>query len=507
MRIQRSPRFSLLFLGLTFLALVSLGAWQARWEFLTRGVLVDAPLPLVGGGVEWGVNVSLEQYDRAELDDTLAQISEAGFVAIKQSFYFSEDFDWTVSDAWFAAASRYHLTLIPLLDGDPATQFAPPDDPNRFAQWAGAFAQRYGEQVEAYIIWDEPNLTSHWGDQPVNPDEYVALLAAASQAIRTQDNTALIAAAPLAPTTETGPKNLADPLFLQAMYEAGAAAFFDVVAGKPYGFDTGPEDRMVDIETLNFSRVILLREVMERNGDEGKAIWAGNWGWNALPPGWAGQPSVWGQTDEATQQAWTLAGFERAQREWPWMGLMFVENWEPGGAEDDPRWGFSLKRWAAPGLFSRDETIAYPGFHLANEADPAQIFSGGWRFSPEYGADISQSGDRVTLRFWGTDVAVRVRRADFRARFYVTVDGQPANALPRDENGASLVLTAPDPAEDYLAIVWLARGLEPGLHTGTLVADRGGEQWSLHGFSVLDRRDETGDRWGTAVCVAARFLF
>ncbi len=196
------------------------------------------------------------------------------------------------------------------------------------------------------------------------------------------------------------------------------------------GLIDGPAERTVDLDTLNFSRIILLREVMERNGDGHKAVWAGNWGWNALPAGWTGSPSVWGQTSAETQRAWTLAGFDRARQEWPWMGLMFVENWEPLAAADDPRWGFSLKRWAnAETLREADESVAFPGFHLASNADPAQQFEGGWRFSPEYGADISQSGDSVSLRFWGTDVAVRVRRADFRARFYATVDGQPANAL------------------------------------------------------------------------------
>ncbi len=186
------------------------------------------------------MNVSLEQYNPAELDENLAQMAGAGFTHIKQSFYWRDNFDWETTDQMFAAATRHDLTLIPLLDGDPANQFAPPDDPNQFAAWAGEFARRYGATVEAYIIWDEPNLTSHWGNQPVNPDEYVALLAAASQAIRTHDNTAHIVSAPLAPTIETGPKNLADPLFLQAMYEAGAAAFFDIAAGKPYGFDRRP---------------------------------------------------------------------------------------------------------------------------------------------------------------------------------------------------------------------------------------------------------------------------
>jgi O-antigen ligase len=508
MHAQRSPRYSLFFLALTFLALVALGAWQARWDFLTRGILVDAPLPVLGGGAAWGVNVSLEQYSPAELDENLAQMAGAGFTHIKQSFYWRDNFDWETSDRLFAAATRHHLTLIPLLDGDPANQFAPPDDPNQFAAWAGEFARRYGATAEAYIIWDEPNLTSHWGNQPVNPDEYVALLAAASQAIRTHDSTAHIVAAPLAPTIETGPKNLADPLFLQAMYEAGAAAFFDIVAGKPYGFDHGPAERTVDLDTLNFSRIILLREVMERSGDGHKAVWAGNWGWNALPSDWTGSPSVWGQTSAETQMTWTLAGFDRARQEWPWMGVMFVENWEPFAAADDPRWGFSLKRWVnAETLPPADETVAFPGFHLASNTDPTQQFEGGWRFSPEYGADISQSGDSVSLSFWGTDVAVRVRRADFRARFYATVDGQPANALPRDENGSTLVLTAPDPAEDYLALLWVARDLEPGPHTLTLTADRGWDQWALNGFSVLYRPDDTAYRWGMVGWAAAALSF
>ena len=105
-----------------------------------------------------------------------------------------------------------------------------------------------------------------------------------------------------------------------------------------------------------------------------------------------------------------------------------------------------------------------PGFRPAEPADPAQQFSGAWEFSPEFGADIGQSGDTARFNFWGTAVGVRVRRADFRARLYATVDGQPANALPRDENGAMLILTAPNPAEDVIAMEVIARDLPPGPH-------------------------------------------
>jgi O-antigen ligase len=64
------------------------------------------------------------------------------------------------------------------------------------------------------------------------------------------------------------------------------------------------------------------------------------------------------------------------------------------------------------------------------------------------------------------------------------VDGQPANALPRDENGAALVLTSPDPAEDYVTTEQVARGLAPGPHVLEIVASRGWDQWALNGFSV-----------------------
>ena len=381
-----------------------------------------------------------------------------------------------------------------------------------FAQWAADFASRYGETIQFYIIWDEPNLTSHWGNQPVNPDEYGALLSASATAIRTADSDAVIVAAPLAPTVETGPTNLADHLFLQQLYETDAATAFDIVAAKPYGFDSPPNNRTVDNETLNFSRLILLREVMEQNGDNHKAIWAGNWGWNSLPANWAGNPSIWGDVTAAEQADYTIIALERAAQEWPWLGIAFLENWEPDAAEDDPRWGFSVaNRETAVALKTyltqNNPAVAQPGFHLAQPNNPAQLYEGNWEFSPEFGADIGQQpddvllGDKVTFTFEGTDLGLRVRRANFRARFYITIDGQPANALPRDENGSMLILTAPTKTDDYIAIEPVAQNLRPGIHTAEIVASRGWDQWALNGFSVGHQPTNLGYRWGLGALI------
>ena len=492
--LTKKSTLSLALLFLALLALLAAGALWAQHAYLSRGIPAELPLPIYQGIPRLGINVALEDKDAAGIEKSLSQIKATGIRTIKQPFYYTDTYDWQASDALVDAVAAQNLALVPLLDGDPADGFAPPADPNDFAAWVGEFAARYGETVDAYILWDEPNLSSHWGRQAVNANEYAALLAAASTAIRGADSEAIIVAAALAPTSETGPQNLADDLFLQELYDAGVAQAFDVAAAKPYGFDTGPADRKVDRGTLNFSRAILLREVMDRNGDAQKALWAGNWGWNSLPANWRGGPSLWGQTDEGQQAAWTVEALERARREWPWMGVMFLENWEAGGDPDDPRRGFSIAgRETAAALQAYladiDPAIAYPGFHLAGENDPAQVFQGGWRFSPDYGADISETGegeeaDRVRFTFWGTDAGLRVRRANFRARLYVTIDGEPANALPRDEHGAALVLTAADPAEDFITIEAVTSNLEPGQHTMDVVASRGWDQWALNGFSV-----------------------
>ncbi|MDX1686762.1 MAG: O-antigen ligase family protein [Candidatus Promineifilaceae bacterium] len=469
---------------------------------MTRGIPDGLPQPIPYGGVKPALNVYLNQYEGETLAVELEQIAATGIGAVKQPFYFQEPFDWETADRLVNAVGDHGLQLVPLLDGDPAANFAPPDDPNSFAAWAGAFAERYGDRLTYYIIWNEPNLASHWGGEPANPAAYAALLTATAEAIRAADGNAVIVAAPLAPTRESGPDNLADPLFLQELYEAGADDAFDVAAGKPYGFDSGPEDRVVDVDVLNFSRIILLREVLVRNGNGHKAVWAGNWGWNSLPAGWEGAPSIWGQTDPDTQATRTAGALRRARREWPWMGFMFLENWEATGPAGDPRRGFSIagrpaEQALATVAAEMEEGIAYPGFHLAQGEGIGQHYEGAWRFSPAFGADIPQDADvdagdaSATLRFWGTDVGLRVRHADFRARLYATVDGQPANALPRDENGPALVLTAADPAEDYLETEVVARNLEPGEHTLQLLAHRGWDQWALNGYTVAYHRPAT----------------
>ena len=84
---------------------------------------------------------------------------------------------------------------------------------------------------------------------------------------------------------EAAPPNNAfnDLLFLQRMYDAGAAPYFDIMAMQDYGLWSGPTDRRMHPRAMNFGRPQFVRDLMVANGDAHKPIWISEMGWNAVP--------------------------------------------------------------------------------------------------------------------------------------------------------------------------------------------------------------------------------
>ncbi len=526
----------LLWLALLLAALMGLWVVLAAHHERVRGIPRGFPAPVREANVPaLGVNVALDRYRDQEVTSALARVADGGFVWVRQSFTWSQvkedepaaGFQWSRIDRLMRALDDYpQLRLVAVLEDDPPV---PPKDPDQFAAFAGAFAERYGDQVDHYQIWDEPNLAAHWGDGPVNPSAYADLLARTARAIRAADPEASILLAGLAPTTETGPRNLSEVRYLERLYQAGAGPSFDVVAAKAYGFDTGPEDRRVDPSLLNVSRLLLLRQVMVEHSDAGKAIWASHWGWNALPRGWDGEPSIWGQTDEQTQAARSVAMMERARNEWPWMGALIIETLRPdrlppnrsAGDLEDPRWGFAL---VAPEGTPRPVYEALADWaHALPDAAPVggyparsrwATYGDGWcagplaadvdRLSPSTGGGPSSAGptgEPARFRFDGTRLALTVRRGPYRGFLYVTVDGKPANALPRDEQGRAYVVLYDE--RSTLATVPLVTGLAPGAHGVEVVAEGGRGQWPLVDWRVGAAPVRKGTWWKLALIGAA----
>jgi O-antigen ligase len=484
---------------------------SARRQFLTRGWETGFPAPLVDTELPRGcVNAALEQYDPASLTWALDTIAGGGFTWVRQRFAWADiepapgEFRWETWDALVDEAVARDLRLIAVLDTAPAWAGMPPN-PTAFARFAGAFADRYGDTLTYYQIWHNPNLGDAWGGY-ADAYAYTALLTNAAEAIRAADADARIVLGSLAPTVETGERNYAEDVFLEMLYVAGAQPYFDVVAAQPYGFFASLEDRTVGRDAFVFSRAILIREALEAHGDQDKAVWISHFGWNSKPADWPGSTSIWGSVDETTQADYTVAALTRAEREWPWMGVMCVNGFQPR-PETTPRavpdaeehWGFALVGpegelrpvYAALRDWNARPRVATPGGY--NAGTSLADFDGTWTLGPQ-GADIGQSGDRVTLTFEGTGVALTVRRGPYRAFLFVTVDGEPAPALPRDREGRAYVVLY-DPLA-AVATVPLAEHLPYGQHTVEVIAERGWGQWALADWRVANQPDTTGDTFG-----------
>ena len=332
-------RFGAQLKGLTDLA----GGWLRPRLALAPEQVIAPPQPI------FGVNVFLEQEVEASKRELAVRMAaDAGFVWLRQEFPWEDieihgknDFEdrrhepfrsaWEKYDHIVALAETHQLTLIVRLSNPPAWSraagneigtYAPPDDLHDFADFAAAVAGRYRGRVRYYQIWNEPNIYPEWGEQPVNPEHYVDLLRLAADAIRREDPAAVIVAGALAATidldgTVNAGRNLNDLLFLQRMYDAGAADTFDVMAVQGYGLWSGPTDHRMHPRVMNFGRPQYIRDIMVRNHDAHKPILISEMNWNAVPDEIADKR--YGQVDLEQQARYLPLAYQRILEEWPWV--------------------------------------------------------------------------------------------------------------------------------------------------------------------------------------------
>ncbi len=409
--------------------------------FYTRGVATGRaydPMPYTNVN-PMGINTFLnEEPDPAVVERSLDMIRDGGYGYIRQIFGWYEiepqsgvyvDADgrstWEKYDRIVDEATARGLQIIARLEKPPPWAKAgqpnplidgPPDRLSDYANFVEQVVTRYRGRVTYVQIWNEPNLEGEWGGKPIDPLEYVQLLAAGAEAARAANPEVVILLAGLAPTDQTGPANLSDLLFLQRVYDLGGAAYFDIVSVMVYGYGYSPWDRRTDFARNNFSRPVQTREIMVRNGDADTPVWAVEYGWVALPDDWDGQPSPWGEPVSEEQQAEYLAqGYLRAQREWPWMGVMAVWAFRfphPPDAPDqvgNPTRGFALV----------DHDFAPRPAYLALQQRSARIgvngtgsyeISAAQRESIESGEpiDLYVSGERVDLLVSGAGEIERI---------------------------------------------------------------------------------------------------
>ena len=311
------------------LALVFFLLWAVRPTPVL--VVLGPPQQVVTTNPIAGVHTRLtDEVEEWKIQLTLQMVRELGTPWIVEYFPWpylepeKGEFTWGHSDTVIQHAENQGLTVIARLGWVPAWARPDPDEQETtltyldadhyadFADFVAAFVARYRGRVNHVILWNEPNLSFEWGYRPVDPEGYVELLRTVYPRAHAANPDVVVLAGALAPTLEPegSAAGLSDLAYLEQMYQAGAALYFDALAVHAYGLTFQPEASPAP-DTINFRRVELLREVMVAHGDSSKPVYVTEAGWNDHPR-WASS------VRPAQRIQYTIGAYEWARQHWPW---------------------------------------------------------------------------------------------------------------------------------------------------------------------------------------------
>lgn len=230
------------------------------------------------------------QEDRKQLD--LAHSIGADLVRIGVTWHLLEPRQGQYDLAWYVPqldqlvrdAESRNLKILMMLGQTPC--WAAPDyctggqqftwcpraRPTEYANALAFLVRRYGNRVQAWEVWNEPNLTQFWCEES-NPRaaEYVTLLQHAYTAIKQVNNSASVLGGSIAG---------ADTEYLRAFYTSGGGSYYDVLSLHPYSGTASPDDCSNPRWSYSCG-VENVRNTMLANNDR-RPIWFTEFGWSSF---------------------------------------------------------------------------------------------------------------------------------------------------------------------------------------------------------------------------------
>ena len=275
----------------------------------------------------------------AELDAYKA----AGTAFVRTDFWWDQveatknSFNWSGLDTMVNEAHSRGLSIVAELGGMPSWVQSSGGMGNsanvtEYADFAKAVEQRYGDKVNVYEIWNEPNGGGFWANP--NVEHYTNALKAASTALKsaTPGTTVLTGGLTPAPETVSG-SHISAAEFIEGIYAHGGKDYFDAVAFHPYSYPLMPNDPAAWHGWHIMEDDI--RGTMVANGDSGKQVWITEYG---APT--SGTNSV----SESTQASMLQQAVDLAKGT-TWAGPIFYYSYQDrGGSTGNAENWFGMKR-------------------------------------------------------------------------------------------------------------------------------------------------------------------
>ncbi|MBV9359449.1 MAG: beta-galactosidase [Chloroflexi bacterium] len=335
----------------------------------------------------YGFHVQMWQFSQDGKDQTAGLIQQAGFNWAKHQVNWDAvelapgQYDWTELDSIVGTLSKKNVNVLLSLDQAPsfyrsASSGLMPSDPASFGAFTKALATRYKGRVQAYELWNEPNLARETGAGNVSPATYLPLLKAGAQGVKAADTSAMTILAAPSTTGSNIPGQVIDDIsYLQQLYQLNggeAKQYFDVVGVHPSGYSNPPDcnpDTPAcslsgqfnnDPSFFAFHRVGQYRDVMTQNGDTAKKIWFTEFGYCSNPSPPAGYEYCSSLTEQ-NQADFLVRAYQKA-RSLDYVGGMMVWNlnFQLAVGQTDEKWGFGIirKDWSGRPAFNALQAMA-----------------------------------------------------------------------------------------------------------------------------------------------------
>ncbi len=311
-----------------------------------RGDAPDAG-PKMDIGVQFhGVWSDYSDHDRAAILDQLVEMG-ATWVRVDISWAglepdgpksFSSSYTTEVADKVIAMAHERGLKVLGMLwltppwaDPTDGGEYSAPADEQDYADALSRAASRWSGQVQAWEVWNEPNLDLFFDG--ASPRAYTRLLCSAYDAVQRSGSSAQVV---FSGTVHN------DVDWIRRAYDAGAKGCFDVMATHPYGAPSNAPPSAGTTEIWDLGSVVKIHDVMNEFGDR-RPIWATELGWSSHAN--TGDEENWmlGVTEQ--QQAdYTVEALRILQRDHPYVTKTFIYNAREKDSSDLHQNGFGIIR-------------------------------------------------------------------------------------------------------------------------------------------------------------------